>query len=209
MVRAIFLGLALVSGAVFAQVYKCPDPANNRMVYSDKPCVGAGVQLEQKRSQAEMEYDRQRAASAYRKFQDQQRAEDARRQQEERAQYRSAPNAAQTTMAEQQDCRTAKRESEAARSVKTGTEEYRARQIEFAQMREASACKQRYTPQKQPSHRDQVLVGELPDPIHPCEVGSQCLGSVTGMKYTRTSENHFWRQDGKSCTGSDTAVICN
>ena len=192
-----------------AQVYKCPDPANNRTIYSDRPCAGDGVQLERKRSQTEMEYDRQRAATAYRSFQSQQRSEDASKQAAENANSRPTGTPKHTSLAETQDCRTARREADLARSVRTGTEEYRLRQVEVARMKEASACGQKYVAQRQPTHRDQVLVGELPDPIHPCQVGASCLGTVSEMRYTRTSENHFWREDGKSCTGSDTAVICD
>lgn len=200
---------SLMAVTVNAQVYKCPDPASNRTIYSDRPCAGDGVQLERKRSQTELEYDRQRAATAYRNFQSQQRTEEASKQAAESANYRPNATPKQAGLAETQDCRTARRESELARSVRTGTEEYRLRQVEVARMKEASACGQKYVAQRQPTQRDQVLVGELPDPIHPCAVGGSCLGTVSEMRYTRTSENHFWREDGKSCTGSDTAVICH
>jgi hypothetical protein len=68
----------LIAGPAASQVYKCPDPANNRTVYSDKPCSGEGVQIERKRSQAEVEYDRQKAAAEYQKFQASQQREPVR-----------------------------------------------------------------------------------------------------------------------------------
>ena len=60
---ALYCVASLIAAASNAQVYKCPDPANTRTIYSDRPCTGDGVQLERKRSQDDMKYDRQKAAT--------------------------------------------------------------------------------------------------------------------------------------------------
>lgn len=120
-IQTLWLGVALCASA-HAQVYKCPDPANNRTVYSDKPCVGAGVQLEQKRSQAEMDYDRQRAAAAYQRFQAEQRRDAAREQTQQRPIYQQ-PQQAAAPAGRTPECTRAKRELEFATSGVTGSKE--------------------------------------------------------------------------------------
>lgn len=203
----------LIAGPAASQVYKCPDPVNNRTVYSDKPCSGEGVQIERKRSQAEIEYDRQKAAAEYQKFQASQQREPVRQQTTNNNLSRQPPSSSQGSQSRLDgtyECRIARRELELAGSIKTGTDESRKAAIEATRMKAASACGQKYiAPPREPTHRDLVLVGELPDPIHPCQVGGSCLGTVSEMRYTRTSEKHFWREDGKSCSGSDTSVICH
>ena len=94
MVRTMFLVLAFSSGTVFAQVYKCPDAASGKLTYSDAPCASGGVQLERKRSQAEIEYDRQRAASEYQRFQTEQRRDAARAESAQRPTYQQPQQAA-------------------------------------------------------------------------------------------------------------------
>lgn len=120
-IQMLWLGMALCASA-HAQVYKCHDPTNNRTVYSDKPCVGAGVQLEQKRSQAEMDYDRQRAASAYQRFQAEQRRDAAREQAQQRPIYQQ-PQQVAAPAGRTPECTRAQRELDFATSGVTGSKE--------------------------------------------------------------------------------------
>lgn len=124
--RLVLILVALACGAASAQVYKCPDPANNRTVYSDRPCTGDGVQLERKRSQAEMDYDRQKAASEYQKFQNEQRKETARDQAAQRPVYRQPQQASAAPNTRSPECARAQRDLEVATSSISGSNEARA-----------------------------------------------------------------------------------
>lgn len=122
MVRTMFLVLAFSSGTVFAQVYKCPDAASGKLTYSDAPCASGGVQLERKRSQAEIEYDRQRAASEYQRFQTEQRRDAARAESAQRPTYQQ-PQQAAAPAGRSMECTRAQRELEFATSSVTGSKE--------------------------------------------------------------------------------------
>lgn len=139
--QTLWFGLALcVSAASHAQVYKCPDPANNRTVYSDRPCTGDGVQLERKRSQAEIEYDRQRAASEYQKFQAGQQREAAREKAEQRQRYQQAQQAPSQPAGRSPECTRAQRDLEFASSSISGSDDQRAASIAAANRKVDLAC---------------------------------------------------------------------
>lgn len=124
MVRAMFVVLAFVSGTVYAQVYRCPDPVTGKLTYSDAACASGGVQLERKRSQAEIEYDRQRAASAYQRFQAEQRRDAERELNAQRRTYQQ-PQQATSQAGRSMECTRAKGELEIAASRLTGSKESR------------------------------------------------------------------------------------
>ena len=138
-IQMLWLGVALCASA-HAQVYKCPDPANKRIVYSDRPCAGDGVQLERKRSQAEMEYDRQRAASEYQKFQNEQRREAEREQASQRPVYRQPQQASAAPNTRTPECIRAQRDLEFATSSISGSDDQRAASIAAANRKVDLAC---------------------------------------------------------------------
>ena len=136
-IMAIMVALTCVTAS--AQVFKCPDPANNRTVYSDKPCTGNGVQLERKRSQAEIEYDRQRAAAEYQKFQAGQQREAAREQAAQRQVYQQ-PSQAAAPAGNSHECKRAQRDLEFATSSISGSEDSRARSVAAANRKVDLEC---------------------------------------------------------------------
>jgi hypothetical protein len=132
--------ILLLSGPASSQVYKCPDPANNRTVYSDKPCTGDGAQLARKRSPDEIEYDRQKAAAEYQKFQASQQREAAREQAAQRPTYQQ-PNQANTTAnTRSPECARAQRDLEFATSSVTGSDDQKAASIAAASRKVDLAC---------------------------------------------------------------------
>lgn len=137
---ALYCVASLIAAASNAQVYKCPDPANTRTIYSDRPCTGDGVQLERKRSQAEMEYDRQKAAAEYQKFQNDQRRETEREQAAQRPVYRAPQQANAMPNARSPECVKAQRDLEFATSSISGTEDSRARSVAAANRKVDLEC---------------------------------------------------------------------
>lgn len=139
-IQTLWLGVALCASA-HAQVYKCPDPANKRTVYSDRPCTGDGVQLERKRSQAEIEYDRQKAVAEYQKFQAGQQREAAREQAEQRQRYQQVQQApSQPAGRSSPECTRAQRDLEFATSSISGSDDQRAASIAAANRKVDLAC---------------------------------------------------------------------
>ncbi len=130
----------LIAGPAASQVYKCPDPANNRTVYSDKPCAGDGVQLERKRSQAEIEYDRQKAAAEYQKFQSSQQREAAREQAARRPTYQQPQQASAAPTTRSPECSRAQRDLEFASSSVTGSSEARSAAVAAANRKVDLEC---------------------------------------------------------------------
>lgn len=202
MIRLLLVVLIAASNSASAQVFKCPDPANGRIIYSDAPCTG-GRQLERQRSQGEITLERQQAAAASQRI----RAQDQRVLES---------LATPVTQASQQGsaggegfaCRQARREVEVAGSVQTGSSQNRKSAIEFARKREADACGQQYVPPApELSRRDRILTGQIPDQLVNCDPAG-CWGT-SGRRYNSGAGGSYWRDDGKFCSGSSTALTCN
>jgi hypothetical protein len=204
MIRLLVAALIAASHSASAQVFKCPDPANGRIIYSDAPCTG-GQQLERQRSQAEIMLERQQAAAAGQRN----RAQDQRALESLAAPVtQSSQQGSGSGGGEGFACRQARREVEVAGSVQTGSTQNRKSAIEFARKREADACGQQYVPPApELSRRDRILTGQIPDQLVNCDPAG-CWGT-SGRRYNSGGGESYWRDDGKFCSGSSTALTCN
>ena len=203
MIRLLIAVLTTASLPALAQVYKCPDAVNKRVIYSDAPCTG-GQQIERQKSQSEIMLERQQASQATQRTrtQDQRTLEAMQAPIDQNSQQRSGSGGGEGFA-----CRQARREVELAGGVQTGSNQSRKSAIEFARKKEADACGQQYEPPApELSRRDQILTGQIPDQLVNC-TSSGCWGT-SGMRYNSDSGGSYWREDGKFCSGSKTALTC-
>jgi len=200
-----FAILLMASASVHAQVYKCPDPANNRITYSDAPCTG-GRQLERQRSQAEIMAERQHAAREAQRTQ----AQDQRMESIESRYSQPSGPSGQAPSACPSDLEIRNLETSAS-SVTASKEQ---RKIAGQAALAARACKYggNVVTQEEPApstRRERVPTGGIPQPAQLTSCDPSGCWDTTGSRYTRTNGGNFVRSDGKFCIGSGAQLTCN
>ena len=195
---------ALLAGAAHAQVYKCPDPANNRITYSDAPCTG-GRRLESRRTQAEIMAERQQAAYELQRSQ-------AQHQRIEALQNRAPQQPSQARQASSScpsELEIKNLETAASSIIGSEAEKKMKRQALLQARACATGGSTAEADPDPPRHRERASTSSTPQPTQLTNCDPAGCWDTTGTRYNRAAGGNFFRSDGKFCTGAGAQLICH